>query len=385
MVILAILLVFAACGRDPRPDVVLVVLDTVRADHLSLYGYPRPTMPKLEAFAADAVVYRNAIAPDTWTPPSHASLFTGLAPSDHGVRYARDRPGGGVYALAGSVPTLAERLSQAGYRTAGFAGNDAYLDPLFGLDRGFARYRHVGLERAGKLVPVVSAWLRRRRGRSVFLFLNVMDAHEPYDPPPPYDRLFPGRLDRPVGRHIGTRVPDADEAAHYVSQYDGELRYVDDGLAEIFAALRATDRYENALIVVTADHGELLGDGGRWGHGGEPVRALVHVPLIVKYPGGARRGVEEQPVSLVDVAPTILAVLGLPPLAPGQPTLEQRNGAATAEHVELGVLTRASYGADGTERIERTAAPAAPHQGTLVFPEGDRRLAERLRALGYVQ
>jgi arylsulfatase A-like enzyme len=146
----------------------------------------------------------------------------------------------------------------------------------------------------------------------VFLFLNFMDAHEPYEAPAPYDRLFPGRLERRVERHPGDRamtlgqLPDAAATAHYVSQYDGELRYIDDRLAELFGELRALGRYDNALIVVTSDHGELFGEHGRWGHGKEPVRALVHVPLVVKYPQNTRRGVEETPVSLVDVGPTML-------------------------------------------------------------------------------
>lgn len=376
-------LLAAGCGRDSRPDVFLVVLDTVRADHLSLYGYQRATTPKLEAFARDAVVYRNAIAPDTWTPPSHASLLTGLRPTEHGVRYAKERPGGGVYALDASVPTLAERLHAAGYRTAAFLGNDGYLDAVFGLARGFETYRSSGMRHADQLVATVVPWLRRRRGRSVFLLLNVMDAHEPYEPPPPYDRMFPGRLDRPVERHV-VGLPGAEETAHYLSQYDGELRYIDDRLDEILAALRETGRYDNALIVVTADHGELFGEDGRWGHGGEPVPALVHVPLIVKYPHGAGRGVEEKPASLLDVAPTILAELGLPPLAAGQVTLWERSAPAAAEHVSSDGATRLTFTPDGP-RMERLAATPPPHQGPLVFPEADARLAARLRALGYVQ
>jgi arylsulfatase A-like enzyme len=336
-------------------------------------------------------VYRNAVAAGTWTGPSHASLLTGLLPSVHGVHYAGEDREKGIFTLDPAVPTLATHLGAHGYRTAAFVGNDSYLDPVFGMNRGFERYRHKGMRPAGKLVAAVREWLGRRRGRSVFLFLNVMDAHEPYEAPPPYDRLFPGRLERSVERHPGDRaltagqLPDGAATAHYISQYDGELRYIDDRLDELFQELRALGRYDNALIVITSDHGELFGEHGHWGHGGEPVRELVHVPLIVKYPQNVRRGVEEKPVSLVDVAPTILATLGLPPLAAGQVTLEQRSTPVVAEDIASGRATRAVYHADGQEHIGHVAAASPLHQGPIVFPEADRRLARRLRALGYVQ
>jgi len=128
-----------ACGRDPRPDVVLVILDTVRADHLSPYGYDRETSPRLAELARDAVVYRNAIAPGTWTAPSHASLFTGLMPAAHGVHHGKTAAGQGVYALDPEAPTLTSRLREAGYRTAAFVGNEGFLDPAFGFARDFDR------------------------------------------------------------------------------------------------------------------------------------------------------------------------------------------------------------------------------------------------------
>jgi arylsulfatase A-like enzyme len=379
------LVLMAACGRDGRPDVVLIVLDTVRADHLTPYGYARETTPQLAAFARDAVVYRNAIAPDTWTASSHASLFTGLMPSTHGVRYVgAEHSESGVHALAADVPVLAERLREAGWKTAAFVGNDGFLDPVFGLARGFERYQRKDMLPAANLVSTVVPWLKRREGRPVFLFLNVMDAHEPYAAPPPYDRMFPGRGDGLPAKPVPGQTPDAATTAHWISQYDGELRYVDDRLAELFAALRETGRYDGALVVVTADHGELFGEHGRWGHGGAPVRELVHVPLIVKYPGNARRGVEARPVSLADVPATILSVLGLPPLAAEQPTLDDRRTPAVAEHLLFGTVTRASYDAGG-ERIEQLAVAPPARQGPVVFPVADRRLADRLRALGYVE
>jgi arylsulfatase A-like enzyme len=376
----------AACGHDRRPDVVLIVLDTVRADHLSLYGYPRDTTPALAALARDAVVYRNAIAPDTWTASSHASLFTGVMPSVHGVRYVgAEHSEDGVHALGDGFPVLAERLAGAGWRTGAFIGNDGFLDPVFGLNRGFERYQHKGMLPAGNLIATVVPWLQRRQGRAVFLFMNVMDAHEPYAALPPYDRMFPGHADGVPAKPVPGRAPDAVTTAHWISQYDGEIRYVDDRLGELFSALRAAGRYDGALIVVTADHGELFGEHGRWGHGGAPVRELVHVPLVVKYPGNVRRGVEEPPVSLVDVPSTILALLGLPPLAAEQRSLDAPRDTVVAEHLGPDGVTRASYDAAGDERIDAATVAQPPLQGPVVFPRADRRLAVRLRALGYVE
>jgi arylsulfatase A-like enzyme len=429
----AALLLLLGCGRDRRPDVLLIVLDTVRADHLSVYGYERRTSPALEALARDGVLYRRAIAPGTWSVPSHASLFTGVLPSVHGANRAGDKMSSPIYALSRQAPTLTQRMREANYRTRAFVGNHGYLDPVFGFARDFDRYDREHMRPAGRLAERTIDWLRRRRGRSVYLFINIMDAHAPYEPQPPYDRMFPGRLDRPVERNpwraalLSKHLPSPEEMEHYRSQYDGEIRYIDDRLAEIFAALKELGRYDNALIVVTADHGESFGEHGTLGHGGFPYDDQVHVPLIVKYPGNSRRGVVDEPVSLIDVAPTILAQLGLPPLGPGQTPLWEHRDLVVSEQIAGDSVERAAYDASGhvlTETVgpngardlrlydlrtdpgeehplDPQADPAGrrldaglrallaglPHlpRGELVHPESDRKLQRRLRALGYVE
>jgi arylsulfatase A-like enzyme len=428
----ALVLAGAACGRDPRPDVLLIVLDAVRADHLGVYGYERPTSPTLDAFAREAVVYRTAIAPGTWTPPSHASMLTGLLPSSHGVGHVGETVGDGIYALDPGVETLAERMQGAGYRTAAFIGNGGYLSPVFGLAQGFETYRIKGLRSVDDLARVLAEWLERRRGRPVFALVNVIDAHEPYEPPPPYDRMFPGRLEHAPPRHPQDEqnargwFPSPEEIAHYVGRYDGEIRHIDDRLGDVFAALRRSGRWDNALVIVTADHGELFGERNRLGHGGDPIYPLVRVPLIVKYPQRARVGTEAAPVSLADIPATVLATLGLPPLAPGQRPLWEQTGPAVAEHGSPRAFTRAAFGTDGLELVEvvrdgdrklvlydlaRDPAETAPldptthaagprldaelrrvvaslpalRRGPVVYPRGDALLAERLRALGYLR
>jgi arylsulfatase A-like enzyme len=429
----AALLLLFGCGRDTRPDVLLIVLDTVRADHLSADGYERPTSPALEALARDGVLYRRAIAPGTWSVPSHASLLTGVLPSVHGANRADDRVGGPIYALSREAPTLTQRMREANYRTRAFVGNHGYLDPVFGFARDFDRYDRENMRPAGRLAERTIDWLRRRRGRSVFVFINIMDAHAPYEPPPPYDRMFPGRLDVPVERHpwraalLSKHLPSPEVMGHYRSQYDGEIRYIDDRLAEIFGTLKDLGRYDNALIVVTADHGEAFGEHDTLGHGGFPYDEVVHVPLIVKYPGNARCGVVDEPVSLIDVPATVLAQLGLPPLGPGQKPLWERRDLVVSEQIAGDAVQRAAYdgsghvlaetvGADGAHDLrlyDLRADPGEEHpldpradpagrrldaglqallaglprlsRGPLVNPESDQKLLKRLRALGYAE
>lgn len=426
LLLVALVALVACRAADPRPDVIVVVLDAVRADHLSAYGYARETTPRIDRLASEGVLYRRAISAGTWTVTGHASLFTGRLPTSHGAYRA---PGGwnSASALDESVTTLAERLGAEGWDTAAFAANQAYLDPAFNLDQGFARYETQNLYPARRLGDRVVSYLRWHAHWPAFVFMNVLDAHEPYAAPPPYDGLFPGRMDGvgDVNRtYLKTGLlPAPDVLAHCVSQYDGEVRYMDDQVARIFEQLVRAGRWDNALVVVTADHGELFGEHGMLGHGTQPWHALVHVPLIVKYPGGARRGTVEEPVSLIDVAPTILATLGLPPLpdAQGRP-LWERNGLVVAEeHAPTGDVTRAAYDRDGhvlleriegaarrlalydlhtdpaeerplvdDPRIERLATdlqslvstlPRAP-RGPVPTPDAEHQ--ERLRALGYV-
>lgn len=339
---------------ERRPDVVLVTLDTVRADHLSVYGYERDTTPGLEAFAREATLYTRALSASNLTLPSHASLLTGLYARQHG---ARDDPRLGSGPLEPRFRTLAEMLGAAGYLGAAFVGNP-YLSSRLGFAQGFQRYderqpprffpplgaafpaRLLG-EVLGRAAPgparahrraeevnrAVFAWLdaAAARPQPLFLFVNYMDPHWPYEPPAAFRDRYPGRL---------PRAPDADafravrrlarplspaEREHYVSQYDGEIAYVDSELRRLFRRLEAAGRWDGALVIVTSDHGEAFGEANHWEHNGilEP---QVRVPLLVRLPGagatngapgdgGARRVAGR--VSGVDVAPTLLALAGV--------------------------------------------------------------------------
>jgi arylsulfatase A-like enzyme len=321
--------VFASgCRRDALPhrlpDVVLVTLDTTRADRLGPYGYKRPTTPALDRLAADANIYTMARSTSSWTLPAHASLFTGRLPASHGASYDPDgplvlttvvgaEPGADTAranGLAPGIPTLAELLGAAGYATAGVVAGP-WMASVFGLARGFAHWGDDQIDSvAGARAPIVTEQALRQLDaadhRPLFLFLNYFDPHAPYDPPQQaLDEVVPGFV-MPQKRSL----PVARDAL-----YDGEIRAMDDELGRVLERLRELGRYDDALIVVTADHGEQLGDHGLIGHGYSLFEEEIRVPLIVKLPTGAAGAGSRRidaPVSLTDVFALILAQVGLP-------------------------------------------------------------------------
>ena len=308
-------------GRVDRPNVLLVTLDTTRADHLGCYGYARETSPHLDALAAEATRYTRAIAPGTWTLPSHASLFTGKCPTSHGARYdptgslvlasaIPDRPSLNEYRVRGvaaSETTLAGLLGAAGYRTGGVAGGP-WLKKVFGLGTGFEWWDDDGVGSVnGRIAGDVNAralpWIEGV-AEPFFLFLNYFDAHSPLTPPPGFADPF---LPAPIVP--GTRATPEQ----LLALYDGEIRYADHHLGEVIAALKRRNLYDRTWIIVTADHGELFGEHGARGHGEEPYQEVVHVPLVSKPPlGDGGLGERADWIQLTDVMPLVLERLGLP-------------------------------------------------------------------------
>ena len=312
---IALLWLFVGCqpAADPRPNVVLVTLDTTRADHLDVYGYPGETSPGLSAFAEEAVTFTAARSTSSWTLPAHASLFTGLLSHEHGVRYdaagslvledaiavagsADDHPPYRVRGLGPGFETLAENLRGRGYDTAGVVAGP-WLMAHFGLDRGFDFYDDAEISsdvgrRAGRVTTAALEWLAERRGdpRPFFLFLNYFDPHTPYHAPP--------------------RFRGSDRSP--VAAYDEEIRFVDHQLRRLFEALAADGLLEATLVVVTADHGELLGEHGRFGHGASLEEPLLRVPLLVRPPGGTAARQSGLSIQLSDVYALILGLVDAP-------------------------------------------------------------------------
>lgn len=334
-------------ARPGAPDVVLVVLDTVRAGSVSTYGYTRPTAPELDGLAREGALFLDATSPATWSLPSHASLFTGRYPSSHGAH-------GEHRFLDARFPTLAEALAHHGYETFCFTAN-AWISDGLGLTRGFGyqdqsliahggagrgfSFIHrlldrIGLQdtdKGGSLVAKSFAkWAAERpaaASRPAFVFLNFIEAHFPYHQLPhhdlfrfarlPYAELRAISLDL-MGQQFGGKGRSVEEAGEPArDMYDGGVAHTDDLLGQVIEALRARGTLDRTILVVMADHGEILGErGGHFGHGPTVYQESVGVPLLVRYPPRVPAGERvEVPVSTLGVFATIfdLADLEAPP------------------------------------------------------------------------
>jgi arylsulfatase A-like enzyme len=304
-----------------------MTLDTTRADHLGVYGYERPTSPNLDELAAHAEVYEKAYSTSSWTLPAHASLFTGRYPRSHGMRHdpagelvladAIDAPEGiRARGLSDEALTLAEILQAAGYRTGAVVAGP-WLHRSFGLSRGFVHYDDEAVHSARRAAEVTDGALRwlEQGDEPFFLFLNYFDPHAPYAPPPRYRKTF-----LPRGAEVNLRSSRQAPAL-----YDAEILYMDEQVGRLLRALRERGLYDDTLVIVTADHGELLGDRGTWGHERYLWEPLVRVPLVVKRPGPRQPGRREQaPISIVDVLPLVLEAVGLEPPGGVQGVLRRR-------------------------------------------------------------
>ena len=314
------------------PNVILIVVDTLRADHLSCYGKRNQT-PAIDALAADGTRFSHAYSQASWTRPSFGTIFTSLYPSSHRAIHKSD-------ALPDAVVTLAETMQGAGYATVGFA-NNINVAPLFGFQQGFDQYVFLepefffgATESAAQLTiynqlrlirerfiskkkwvenyyqpaDVVSKhgldWLAGRDpNRPFFMFLHYMEPHDPYFVHP-YNGEAYARVANPN--------PDPSLADKYRDAYDGAIRFLDDELGKLFAELKAKGVYEDSLVLLTADHGEEFHEHGGWWHGTTLYDEQLAVPLIVKPPGGGAKGVvNDAMVSSLDVAPTLIAGAGV--------------------------------------------------------------------------
>jgi arylsulfatase A-like enzyme len=313
--------------RGPgRPNLVLISIDTLRADHLGAYGYVPPTSPAFDHRLADeSVVFENVLSQSPKTTPSHMTLLTSLYPSTHGISLWDGTTAGP--ALSPRVDTLAEVLRNAGYATAAFTGG-AHMHRSRGFGQGFQRYRHADQLRRAR------EWLRAKAGRSFFLFFHTYQVHDPYAPPPELIPLF----DREYGEgpildvvrriraggagdweHGHRAFWDAvDESnprdVRYVSNlYDAGIRHMDDGtLTALLGELDALGVANDTLVVFTSDHGEAFGEHGRFLHD-DLNGGTLHVPLVLRFPGRLPAGKRiAQRVELVDVMPTILELLDVP-------------------------------------------------------------------------
>lgn len=344
-----LVLLASACAPDPRdaprPHVIVWLMDTLRADHLSCYGYARPTSPRLDALAAGGVLFEQAHVHSNWTQPSVASLLSARYPLAHAADFSTRIPE--------DAELAAEWFGRHGYETAGFTTTVA-VARRFGFAQGFETYGELDAlrpmrereRRAGadydaeRLVDAATAWLDRRPpdARPFFLYLHGVDTHEPYEPHPGYP-AFGARYDGPLDGSVqvqarikrGEIVPTPEDVQHLVDLYDGEIAYADAQLGRLVDALETRGLLEDVLLVVLSDHGQEFFERGETGHGhGNLLGELTHVPLVMHWPRGLPAGVRVPGlVRGIDVVPTLLALCGLP-------ALPDADGRALVERVRAG-------------------------------------------------
>jgi arylsulfatase A-like enzyme len=343
----------AAVAAD-RPSFLVIVVDTLRADHLGCYGYARPTSPTIDRLAGEGVLFERAFSQSSWTKPATASLFTGRFPTQHQAVYERSR-------IPDAETTIPERLRPLGYRTAVLSANP-WVVPEYGFDQGVddfvsiydERFTRVTLfmtvlkrlsqlvdgklrlynkvkylvlgelsttARDTRLVDAATAWLGAHGARPFFLYLHMMSPHHPYDPPPPFDRFVPDKAHAPVKNYPRKSYEffdhgdplSAAELADMVARYDGDVLHADTEIARLLATVDRLGLSQTTVVVVTADHGEEFYDHENWGHGQSLYQELIHVPLIVRAPGRVPAGARvARPVMHVDVLPTLMALAGAP-------------------------------------------------------------------------
>jgi len=317
------------------PNIIVIVVDTLRADHLSSYGYERETSPFMDGLAAEGVRFENAISPSSWTQPSHASMLTGRYTYEH---QAETRP------LDDTYPTIGEVLQAQGYRTGAFSANTLFFTRRQGFGRGFLHFEdnyqsvsdaflnsslygylfdYYGLRKALNYEGVPTRRLAPEINRSAlqwidqgdqpfFVFINYFDVHDPYTPPEPYLSKYGqtqgGLINGFIERYHPELTPEQLQSE--IDAYDGSINYVDDQISALFAELESRGELENTIVIITADHGESLGEHGLLQHSASLYRQEIHVPLIVWGAGVPSGIIVDTPVSTASLPVTIMQLLG---------------------------------------------------------------------------
>lgn len=337
MAVLLVLTVSGGCNPSPRGlesklrcngcNLLFISIDTLRADRLGCYGNPRDVSPQIDKLASQSILFENAQSVSYHTADSHMSIFTSLYPSVHGIRNATNLET--VQSLSGKIETFTEVLQAKGYKTAGFHGG-GNVAPVYGFDRGFDIYQQE------KNIDKVLGWMGENRDESMFIFFHTYRVHDPYLPSPPYNKLFDPDYDGEIiseeeelKRHLKTKKfkekrdvfwervdsEDPEDIEHLKALYDGAIREIDAEIGRLVLAAEALPR--KTLIVLTSDHGEEFYEHGRFLHD-QLYNEVLHVPLMIRHPdhiAGRRIG---DRVSLINLAPTILDILGIAPLSQAQ-------------------------------------------------------------------
>jgi arylsulfatase A-like enzyme len=329
VLILSLTASLASCSNSDKalqkkPNILFLMLDTLRADHLSGYGYERQTSPVLDAFARENLKAAFAMTAAPWTPASVASMLTGLYPSSHGMMPPNNRDVAlqDSTRLSQDLHTLPEILKSAGYVTAGVSPNP-WINKPFGYAQGFDDFYFIAREPANKITEsgreIIEHWQKGALKDPFFLYLHFLDPHDPYEPPADYASKFQGSLSKSPFSY-------SEEMQNLINLYDAEISFLDTELGKFFEYLKQKKLYDDLVIVVVSDHGEQFMEHGGVRHGNKLFNEEVHIPLILKTGRKNDQGrVINETVSTIDIMPTILDRVGLqkPENIPGVSLLDE--------------------------------------------------------------
>ena len=331
LLILSLTVISCSSGDLKGPNIILISIDDLRADHLGCYGYNRDTSPNIDSFARDNTLFTKCYIHQAWTLPSHISMLTSLYPITHGVDMR--------HRLDSAIVTLAEILKNEDYITMGFASGGVWTDAKYGFSRGFKTYYSgKSKESAEDKSTLIRKHLETHKGEKIFLFLHYFDVHSgfnklPYDAPPPFNNLFSQEYHGDFQGGVGTTFAseylkyvnmhnltlERKDLDYIISLYDNGVAYMDKCIGDLFEMLKSMDLFDNSFIVITADHGEEFQEHGYMLHSNPYYyEEIMHVPLLVKLPKAgdtfksSKKGkVINSLVESIDIMPTILDLLGI--------------------------------------------------------------------------
>ncbi|MBW1823105.1 MAG: sulfatase [Deltaproteobacteria bacterium] len=317
--VLAALFLLAGCEKQPEalsPNLILVSIDTLRADHLGCYGYDRPTSPTLDRLASEGMLFECAYATSPWTLPSHGTMLTGFYPGRIGLN-SEDST------LPTELETLAMVLSKHSFSTAAVV-NSFFVSEKYGFNRGFDYFcfvpeNHAPIGAAPIIIKQAMQWVQQHKNEQFFLFLHFYDVHANYSTLPQYEEQFvgpyngvaDGTLAQLIEFRKGTLSLDKADVKHFADLYDAEIRQLDDQLKRLLGFLQQEALLEKSFMIITSDHGEEFLDHGGILHGRTQYQELIHIPLIIRGPGIPPSRRFKGIVSLLDMVPTVLSLLGI--------------------------------------------------------------------------
>lgn len=326
LVVLAVILLvfgyrtFFTGRKGHRPNIVFLMLDTTRASHLGFYGYERPTSPFLDSLAKENLAFSYALTSSPWTPPAVASMMSGLYVSSHGLMPPDSREQAAKSTkLNPDLYLLPEVLKDAGYQTAAVSPNP-WINATFGFDQGYDKFIYMARAPADQISAAGKDLIKefKETGKPFFLYLHYLDPHQPYDPPAEYRNIY---------QPLSYAEEYSKKSLKRIDLYDGEIKYLDDQLKELFDYFKSEGLYEDLMVIIVGDHGEQFKEHGNYGHGNQLFNEEVHIPLIIKTGSNPVRKTIDYTVSVVDIYPTVLDVLGVRPSdkLPGVSLLNEKN------------------------------------------------------------